>query len=169
MRFFKGLNIILLFIIIVTGCSNEQKQTVEVIADTSINSEFDTLKLNHFKKIAIEIVGNETFIEDETIRSTPERLTYSFSVKSNLLNSNLIDKIIKSKGAKLLLDNHKGAKIYCLNNQETFEIHQPLSVSRKSYDMNNSQENKGIFKIVQLSDSWNLRFFLHKNDFNQCN
>lgn len=151
-----------------SGCNDENEKFVEVVANTNISSSDDEFKLNEFKGLAEKITVQKTLLQDETIRSTPERLTYSFSVRSELLHSPNIDKSLKNLGAKLLADNTKGAKIYCLNQLDTFEIHQPLEISGIFYDMNNSEENKGIFKIVQLPDAWNLRFFSHKKGFDLC-
>lgn len=170
------ISIVVLLLILFTTLSACKLNADEQINVITVNNEIDDQdkkRLNELRKDLSIIMGEGFEIKKELVRNTGLRTTISFDVpkdKINLTQLNKIDFNVKNilKG-KLLDDNGRGARIYCLSDQKTFEIHEPLSISKNSYDMNDDIENKGVYKLVQLNDSWNVRIYLYKDGNDFCN
>lgn len=132
----------------------------------------DKLVLNDiYKKIKI-IVGKSTVLNDPDLRNTDEKMSVNTDIEMRQFTTeNFLQakRVIQTQlGGKLLQDNAKGASIYCLGNKQTFEIHQPLSLSKRAYDMNDPKENRGVFKIIQLNNTWNISMTTYKNVYDAC-
>lgn len=105
-------------------------------------------------------------------RITPQRVAVRFNFPKDVISvsniKEITNRVESNYNGWLLDDNNKGARVYCLSNNKTFEIHEPLSISQIKYDMNQESENKGIYKIVQLENEWNVRIFYYKNGNEFC-
>lgn len=166
----SSLVLLSLCLVHIFGCSIDVQENFnnEEIYKASQNESVSTKKVQNYMDI---LALSNLDVQDVTIRSTPLRYTFSFYLVDTIEMDNFINNVedkIKLQKGWVLLDNKKGARIYCLTNELTFEIHEPLNKSRIKYDMNDPNENKNIFKIVQLERDWNLRFFLHKNGYDLC-
>lgn len=172
-RFRKNI-ISILSVIFIWGCSyNESKSDQPTIAilDTHLSLEDKMIVNDIYLKIK-NIVGKSTELNDPDLRNTDEKISVNADIDmgqfttENFLEA--INVIQTQLGGKLLKDNAKGGSIYCLGNKQTFEIHQPFAKSQYRYDMNDPKENMGIFKIVQLKNTWNVSMTVYKNAYNVC-
>ena len=105
---------------------------------------------------------------DLTIRDTPFRLTLTYSTSTLNIETNRLSENLKIQGLRLLSENGKGAQLYCIASDQTFEMHFPLELTKQKYDMNDPQENKGLYKLVQLDKEWNFRIYQYKQFDSPC-
>ncbi|MDY6449903.1 hypothetical protein [Acinetobacter faecalis] len=154
-----------LVLLVLGGCYYSSDESLVVVKNNS-----DPESIEQSKK-AKSFLPSDVIMEDITIRNGVERLTFSFAVVDSSLMKDyqkFLAEKLKEYGAVELIDNGKGAKIYCLDESETLEIHRPKTKTDYTYDMNDPLENKGFFKLVQLEDEWNFRVFKYRNGYPEC-
>lgn len=174
MKHSKKYIFIVLVIFLTFGCDSKISKG-EQITIVTLDNNLDAQDQKVFKDIhdsIKQIIGITIKLNDPDLRNTYEKMSVNADISTDQLSYKKyleIQSIIKTKfNGKLLQDNNKGALIYCLDNNKTFEIHQPFIISKKKYDMNNQIENKGIFKIIQLTHDWNISVTEYKKEFKEC-
>lgn len=163
-----------LSIIFIFGCDSKTSKGEQVTIVT-LDNNLDAQDRKIFKSIQDNIkliVGESTKLNDPDLINTSEKMSVNADISmEEFSNKQYLDaqNIIETKlNGRLIQDNGKGALIYCLGNHKTFEIHKPLVISKQYYDMNDISENRGVFKIIQLRNDWNINMTVYKTGYEQC-
>ena len=154
------------------ACKSNADEQVSIVSVKNEVSEQDLKLLNTLRNDASILLNRKINSKTEVARITPQRVAVRFNFPKDVISvsniKEITNRVESNYNGWLLDDNNKGARVYCLSNNKTFEIHEPLSISQIKYDMNQESENKGIYKIVQLENEWNVRIFYYKNGNEFC-
>lgn len=174
MKYFRKYTLLVLSVIFIYGYDNKMTKAEQINIVTSDNRLEDEDKkiLNEIDEITNLIFGKKTKLNDPDLRNTYEKISVNFDINMDQFNEKFLldaQNVIHTKlNGKLLKDNKKGAFIYCLGNNKTFEIHKPLVISKQIYDMNDLNENVRVFKITQLKNRWDVSITVYKTRYDEC-
>lgn len=167
------LNLSFITLLALNSCKSSADEQINIV---SINDEItaqDQKVLDELRHDISILLDKEIAYNAEAIRNTPLRFTVSFDLPRDIISiselNTINDKVKSNFNGWLLGDNKKGARIYCLSDKKTFELHEPFSIGEIAYDMNDHSENRGIYKLVQLNDKWNIRIYYYKKGNGFCN